>query len=105
MTKLVSVGLLVLMIVGFIQGLSPNTGKVEVKSSKEFYDIQTIPLGDQIKLARLEKNISQQQLAEKTRLTKYNIEAIESGEAVPSGDVLRRFEVALSTKLVNVRYR
>ena len=43
------------MIVGFIQGLSPNTGKVEVKSSKEFYDTQTIPLSDQIKLPRLEK--------------------------------------------------
>ena len=103
MTKLVSLGLLTLMIVGFIQGLSPNTGLVEVKSSKEFYDFQIIPLSEQIKLARLEKNISQQELAEKTRLTKYNIEAIELGEAVPSGDVLRRFESALNTKLSNNR--
>ena len=71
MTKLVSFGLFVLMVVGFIQGLSPVGKKTLVVSSNEFRDSQIIPLSDQIKLAILEKNISQQQLAEKTELTKY----------------------------------
>lgn len=103
MTKLVSLGLFTLMIVGFLQGLSPNTGIVEVKASKEVFDFQSISLDDQIKLARLEKNMSQQELATRTQLTKYNIEAIEAGEAVPSREVLKRFETVLNTKLVSIR--
>ena len=103
MTKLVSIGLFALMIIGFIEGLSPVGNKTFLKQSNEFRDAPIIPLSDQIKLARLEKNISQQQLAQKTELTKYNIEAIEAGDAVPSGEVLRRFEKALDTNLSNLR--
>ena len=103
MTKLLSLGLLTLMIVGFIQGLSPLSNKIEVKTSRESYNSQTIPLSEQIKLARLENGMSQQELAEKTQLTKYNIEAIEKGEAVPTGEILRRFEKSLDTKLAGIR--
>lgn len=59
-------------------------------------------LGNAIRSARIEKHISQEELAEKVGITPTHIKHIESGHRKPSIDVLYKIVVELSLSLDNV---
>ncbi len=60
-----------------------------------------IPIGQKIKEARLSKNITQAELADKCRLDIRTIQRIEKGEVSPRSYTLRLINEVLDTEFVN----
>ena len=68
--------------------------------SSEYDDIWIAQLGYLIKETRIHKNLTQQQLAEKTGIDQSDISKIEKGLANPSVKMLKRISTALGKELI-----
>jgi ribosome-binding protein aMBF1 (putative translation factor) len=93
MSKFALTGVLLCILVGFFH-YSPTTSQVTPSAQTEKESL-LFPISEQIKLARLEKHISQKDLAERVGLSKMNIEKIEKGQVVPTRDILFKLEQEL----------
>ena len=93
MSKFALTGVLLLILAGFLH-YSPSSAN-EVENSKYEKETLLFPISEQIKLARLEKHVSQKELADRVGLSKMNIEKIEKGQVVPTRDLLFRLEKEL----------
>ncbi len=94
MSKFALTGVLLLILAGFLH-YSPSTSSIEA-GNRDSKETLLFPISEQIKLARLEKHISQKDLADRVGLTKMNIEKIEKGQVVPTRDILFRLEKELA---------
>lgn len=90
MSKFALTGVLLCILVGFFH-YSPtsNPANVSVKTEKESL---RFPISEQIKLARVEKHITSQELAKRVGLSEMNLEKIEKGQVVPTRDILFKIE-------------
>lgn len=94
MSKFIFTACLLVLLASFLNYPINQTDASEKKQQTIIF-----PISEQIKLARLEKQISQKELATRTGLSKMNIERIEKGQLVPTRDVLDKLERELSTPL------
>jgi ribosome-binding protein aMBF1 (putative translation factor) len=95
MSKFALTGVLLLILAGFLH-YSPTASSFDTENGKDNKETLLFPISEQIKLARLEKHVSQKDLAGRVGLTKLNIEKIEKGQVVPTRDVLFRLEKELA---------
>ncbi|MBL7815992.1 MAG: helix-turn-helix transcriptional regulator [Saprospiraceae bacterium] len=95
MSKFVLTGVLLLILAGFLH-YSPSTNATSMENGKNATETLLFPISEQIKLARLEKHLSQKDLADRVGLTKMNIEKIEKGQVVPTRDILFKLEKELN---------
>ena len=96
MSKFIFTACLLVLLASFLN-YPPQTNEPKPDSLRESSII--FPISEQIKIARLEKQISQKELATRVGLTKMNIERIEKGQLVPANDVLDKLERELSVQL------
>jgi len=108
MTKFLLAGLLLVLLSGFLHFPSssstdshPSVSKPEGISADR---ATALPLGEQIRFARLEKKISQKELADQVGLTKLNIEKIEKGLVYPQRDVMLRMQQVLEKEFSTEGY-
>ncbi len=94
MSKFIITACLLVLLASFLNYKSPQND-VQEKN----HEIIIFPISEQIKLARMEKQISQKELATRTGLSKMHIERIEKGQLVPTRDVLDKMQMVLNTPL------
>jgi ribosome-binding protein aMBF1 (putative translation factor) len=97
MSKFLLTGVLLVLLASFLH-YSPTPSATDEQTPQRT-DVMLFHISEQVKLARLEKRISQKDLATKVGLTKWDIEKIESGQAVPTRDLLFKIEQVLNTPL------
>ena len=90
MSKFALTGVLLCILVGFFH-YSPTSSPANVSDKTEKESL-LFPISEQIKLARMEKHVSQKDLADRVGLSKTNIEKIEKGQVVPTRDILFKLE-------------
>ena len=95
MVKFIFTGALLLLLVGF---MNYPTRKKNVKTdfSKESKII--FPINEQIKLARMDKQMTSKELADRIGVTKMTIDRFEKGQLVPTTETLRRLEIDLDAR-------
>ena len=95
MSKFALTGVLLLILAGFLH-YSPASNNNFSENGKSDKETLLFPISEQIKLARLEKHVSQKDLADRVGLSKMNIEKIEKGQVVPTRDILFKLEKELN---------
>ena len=95
MSKFALTGVLLLILAGFLH-YSPSPALQNVENSNNGVETLLFPISEQIKLARMEKHFSQNDLADRVGLSKSNIEKIEKGQVVPTRDILFKIEKELN---------
>ncbi|NJN35675.1 MAG: helix-turn-helix transcriptional regulator [Saprospiraceae bacterium] len=56
-------------------------------------------MSEQIKIARLEKNVSQSDLASRLNISKATLSRIENGQTLPNQKIVGKIQAELGTKL------
>ena len=97
MSKFICTACLLVLLASFLN--YPPQKHESNPSSKQQESSIIFPISEQIKIARLEKQISQKELAMRVGLTKMNIERIEKGQLVPANEVLEKLEKELNVQL------
>lgn len=92
MSKFIFTGFLLLLLASFLNYpvQSEKTRKSESRETKIIF-----PISEQIKLARMEKQLTTKELSTRIGITKMNVERIEKGQLVPTNDILEKFEKEL----------
>jgi ribosome-binding protein aMBF1 (putative translation factor) len=98
MSKFLLTGVLLVILASFLHYSPTSPSNADDKTPKRS-DMMLFHISEQVKLARLERHLSQKDLATKVGLTKLDIEKIEAGQAVPTRDLLVKIEAALGTPL------
>ena len=101
MSKFVLTGCLLVLLASF---LNYPTAPENVKGHQRRDLVVIFPISEQVKLARMEKNISEKELANRVGLSKMNIERIERGQVVPSDEVLQKLTKELGVQLKPSNY-
>lgn len=101
MSKFVLTGCLLILLASF---LNYPTAPENVKGHQRRDLVVIFPISEQVKLARMEKNISEKELANRVGLSKMNIERIERGQVVPSDEVLQKLTKELGVQLKPSNY-
>lgn len=96
MSKFIFTGGLLLLLASFLN--YPTTPKNST-TTKVQQDFVIFPISEQIKIARIEKHLSQKDLAEHVGMTKMSIERIEKGQLVPTQEMLNKLEKELGVEL------
>jgi ribosome-binding protein aMBF1 (putative translation factor) len=97
MSKFLLTGAMLVLLASFLH-YSPSTNKTITQPAHQ--EMTIYPIGEQIKIARLEKKISQKDLAEYLNCSRLTIERIESGHIMPKKNTLEKLNEVLGTKLV-----
>jgi ribosome-binding protein aMBF1 (putative translation factor) len=95
MSKFIFTGCLLLLLASF---LNYPAQSVSTKSNAAQESRVIFPISEQIKLARMEKQITAKELANRVGLTKMSVEKIEKGQLVPTHEILEKLEVELGTQ-------
>ena len=103
MSKFLLTGVLLVLLASFLHYSPTSPSNTEDKTPQR-NEVMLFHISEQVKLARLEKHISQKDLANKVGLTKLDVEKIESGQVVPTRDLLFKIEQALNTPLSMENY-
>jgi ribosome-binding protein aMBF1 (putative translation factor) len=98
MSKFLLTGVLLVLLASFLH-YSPTSPSTAEDRTPQPNEIMLFPISEQVKLARLEKRMSQKELANKVGLTRLDVEKIEGGEVVPTRDLMFKIEKALNTSL------
>jgi ribosome-binding protein aMBF1 (putative translation factor) len=98
MSKFLLTGVLLVLLASFLH-YSPASPSTEDDNTPQGSEVMLFHISEQVKLARLEKHVSQKDLANKVGLTRLDIEKIEGGRVVPTRDILFKIEQALNTSL------
>jgi ribosome-binding protein aMBF1 (putative translation factor) len=102
MSKFLLTGVLLVLLASFLHYPSSSTNK-EDRTPKRG-EIMMVHISEQVKLARLERRMSQKDLANRVGLTKLDVEKIEAGQVVPTRDLMFKIEQALNTSLTMENY-
>jgi ribosome-binding protein aMBF1 (putative translation factor) len=96
MSKFIFTGCLLLLLASF---LNYPAQSVSAKSNVAQESRVIFPISEQIKLARMEKQITSKELASRVGLTKMSVEKMEKGQLVPTHEILQKLEIELGTQL------
>lgn len=96
MSKFIFTGGLLLLLASFLNypTTPKNTATTEIQK-----DFVIFPISEQIKIARIEKHLTQKDLADHSGMTKMTIERIEKGQLVPTQEMLNKLEKELGVGL------
>ena len=103
MSKFLLTGVLLVLLASFLH-YSPTTPANDAGEMPTRNQISMFHISEQVKLARLERHISQKELANKVGLTRLDIEKIETARVVPTRDILYKIEQTLNTSLTMESY-
>jgi ribosome-binding protein aMBF1 (putative translation factor) len=103
MSKFLLTGVLLVLLASFLH-YSPTSPSNTDDKTPQRNEIMLFHISEQVKLARLEKHVSQKDLANKVGLTRLDIEKIEGGQVVPTRDILFKIEQVLNTSLTMESY-
>jgi ribosome-binding protein aMBF1 (putative translation factor) len=103
MSKFLLTGVLLVLLASFLH-YSPTSSSNTNDKTPQRNEVILFHISEQVKLARLEKHVSQKDLANKVGLTRLDIEKIEGGQVVPTRDILYKIEQALNTSLTMESY-
>ena len=103
MTKFYLTGLVLFLLASFLH-LPPNADVDSKPASPKRETLTSLPLGEQIRFARLERKMSQKELADKIGLATLNIEKIEKGQATPQKETILKIQRVLETEFPNEGY-
>jgi ribosome-binding protein aMBF1 (putative translation factor) len=96
MSKFIFTGGLLLLLASFLNyPTTPKTNSI-AEMQKEFV---IFPISEQIKIARIEKRLTQKDLAAHTGITKMTIERLEKGQLVPTQEMLNKLMKELGVNL------
>ena len=96
MSKFLLTGCLLVLLASF---LNYPTAPENAKGQHRRDLVIVFPISEQVKLARMEKCISEKELANRVGLSKMNIERIEKGQIVPTNEVLEKLAKELGVQL------
>lgn len=102
MSKFLLTGVLLVLLASFLHYPSSSANKED--RTPQGSEIMLVHISEQIKLARLERRLSQKDLAKSVGLTKLDVEKIEAGQVVPTRDLMFKIERALNTSLTMGNY-
>ena len=101
MSKFLLTGCLLVLLASF---LNYPTAPENAKGHKRRDLAIVFPISEQVKLARMEKCISEKELASRVGLSRMNIERIEKGQIVPTNEVLEKLAKELGVQLKPSNY-
>jgi ribosome-binding protein aMBF1 (putative translation factor) len=96
MSKFLLTGCLIVLLASF---LNYPTESLSSKKQQKRATTVIFPISEQVKLARMEKNMSKKDLAQKVGLSRMSLERIEKGQLVPNREVLQKLSSELSVGL------
>lgn len=96
MSKFLLTGCLIVLLASF---LNYPTESVSSRNKQKRETTVIFPISEQIKLARIEKNLSKKELAQKAGLTRMSLERIEKGQLVPNQEILQKLSKELNVGL------
>ena len=96
MSKFIFTGSLLVLLASFLN--YPTTSQDDTKTEMQ-KQVIVFPISEQIKIARIEKHISQKELSDHVGMTKMSIERIEKGQLVPTQEMLNKLEKELGVNL------
>jgi ribosome-binding protein aMBF1 (putative translation factor) len=102
MSKFLLTGVLLVLLASFLHYPTSSTNKEDRTPQRN--EVMMVHISEQVKLARLERRLSQKDLANRVGLTKLDVEKIEAGQVVPTRDLLFKIEQALNTSLTMENY-
>jgi ribosome-binding protein aMBF1 (putative translation factor) len=102
MSKFLLTGVLLVLLASFLHYPSSSTNKGDRTPQRG--EVMLVHISEQVKLARLERRITQKDLANRVGLTKLDVEKIEAGQVVPTRDLMFKIEQALNTSLSMENY-
>ncbi len=97
MSKFLLTGVLLVLLASFLH-YSPASSNTDDKKTPRS-EIVLFHISEQVRLARLDRHMTTKELATKVGLTKFDVEKIEAGKAVPTRELLFKIEQALNTSL------
>ena len=97
MSKFIFTGGLLLLLASFLN--YPTKPQNSTNTTEVQKDYIVFPVGQQIKTARMDKRLSQKDLAEHVGMTKMTIERLEKGQLVPTQEMLAKLERELNVPL------
>lgn len=98
MSKFLLTGVLLVLLASFLH-YSPTSPSNTGDNVPQRSEMMLFHISEQVKLARLERHITQKELANKIGLTRLDIEKIEAGKVVPTRELLVKIEEVLNTSL------
>ena len=104
MSKFLLTGVLLVLLASFLHYSPTSPSSTTETKTPQRSEMILFHISEQVKLARLERHISQKDLANKVGLTKLDIEKIEAGKVVPTRDLLVKIEQALDASLTMQGY-
>ncbi len=96
MTKFLLTGCLLVLLASF---LNYPTNSENTNEPRKAENEVIFPISEQIKIARLEKNISQSDLASRLGISKANLSRIENGQQMPNQKIVGKIQAELGTRL------
>jgi ribosome-binding protein aMBF1 (putative translation factor) len=96
MSKFLLTGCLLVLLASF---LNYPTESMSSKKQQRRETTVIFPISEQVKLARIEKNLSKKDLAQKVGLSRMSLDRIEKGQLVPSSEMLQKLSTQLSVQL------
>ena len=103
MSKFLLTGVLLVLLASFLHYSPTSPSNAETKTPQRS-EMILFHISEQVKLARLERHMSQKDLATRVGLTKLDIEKIEAGKVVPTRELLVKIEQALNASLTMQGY-
>jgi ribosome-binding protein aMBF1 (putative translation factor) len=103
MSKFLLTGVLLVLLASFLH-YSPASSPESDDRTPQRGEMMLFHISEQVKLARMERHMSQKDLANKVGLTRLDVEKIEGGQVVPTRDLLTKIEQALNTSLTMETY-
>lgn len=97
MSKFVLTAVLLVLLASFLHYSPPTSTTAARHDAKQ--ETMVFPISEQIKLARMDRRISQDDLADKVGLSRMTIDKMEKGQVVPTHDLLLKMQDALKTPL------
>jgi DNA-binding transcriptional regulator YiaG len=96
MSKFLLTGAMMVLLASFLH-YSPSSNRTTTQSVHQ--EMTIYPIGEQIKIARSEKKMSQKDLAEYLNCSRLTIERIESGQVMPTKPAIEKLKVVLGSQL------
>jgi ribosome-binding protein aMBF1 (putative translation factor) len=103
MSKFLFVVFMVMLLVSFLKNPESVAGSVADSANTYQSKKAVFPIGEQIKIARLQSHIKLGELSRKTGIPRYNLEQIEKNQILPSSDIVQNLEAELKVNLVPIK--
>jgi ribosome-binding protein aMBF1 (putative translation factor) len=101
MSKFLLTGAMLVLLASFLH-YSPASNEAITQTAK--VEVTSFPVSEQVKIARMERKMSQKDLAREMGWSRLTVEQVESGQVTPTKDSLKKLEAVLKTKFTATGY-